>query len=62
MKWLGENWNLCKPLTNANDVSNLKGWLESIYDYLAMVDYPYETNFLTPLPANPISVSGIFFF
>lgn len=55
LKWLSENWNFCTPLANANTVYFVKRWLELIYDYLAMVDYPYETNFLTPLPANPVA-------
>lgn len=32
----------------------LQEWLESAYSYVAMVDYPIPTNFMTPLPAYPI--------
>lgn len=29
-------------------------WLDSAYSYLAMVNYPYPSNFLMPLPGHPI--------
>jgi len=35
----------------------LKDFLQEIYIDLAMVNYPYETDFLMPLPGNPIDVS-----
>lgn len=58
-KWLSSNWKLCKPLNSSNDIKTLKDWLSNVYVNLAMVDYPYETNFLAPLPSKPISVSII---
>ncbi|XP_033211704.1 lysosomal Pro-X carboxypeptidase [Belonocnema kinseyi] len=56
LKWLSESWQLCKPLANSSQVIILKQWLNDIYGNLAMVNYPYETSFLAPLPPNPISV------
>lgn len=35
-------------------IDNLSNWLESAYSYLAMVNYPYPTDFLMPLPGSPI--------
>lgn len=29
-------------------------YLEDVYGNLAMVNYPYETRFLAPLPPNPV--------
>ncbi|XP_011260887.1 lysosomal Pro-X carboxypeptidase [Camponotus floridanus] len=55
-KWLSSNWKLCEPLKTEEDVQVLKDFLQEIYINMAMVNYPYETNFLAPLPANPINV------
>ncbi|XP_015610590.1 lysosomal Pro-X carboxypeptidase [Cephus cinctus] len=54
-KWFKENWKLCSPLVNATHVRALKSWLSDIYGNLAMVNYPYEANFLAPLPGYPIT-------
>ncbi|XP_021927130.1 lysosomal Pro-X carboxypeptidase isoform X2 [Zootermopsis nevadensis] len=54
--WLSTMWKLCKPLKTLHDVKDLKGWLSDVYTNLAMINYPYATNFLAPVPANPISV------
>lgn len=48
---LGRTFHLCRKLQRIEDLSD---WLESAYSYLAMVDYPYPSNFLMPLPGNPI--------
>lgn len=56
-KWLSSNWKLCEPLKTAENVQTLKDFLQEVYINLAMVNYPYETNFLAPLPGNPIDVS-----
>nr|XP_039263867.1 lysosomal Pro-X carboxypeptidase-like [Styela clava] len=44
-------FHLCKSL---KDVSSLEDWLSNAWSSLAMVNYPYPTNFLNPLPAWPI--------
>lgn len=33
---------------------DLSEWLESAYNFLAMVNYPYSANFMMPLPGHPI--------
>ncbi|KAI3830453.1 hypothetical protein MKX03_018143 [Papaver bracteatum] len=48
---LTRTFHLCQKLNSTDDLSN---WLSSAYSYLAMVDYPYPSEFLMPLPANPI--------
>ncbi|XP_020676664.1 lysosomal Pro-X carboxypeptidase [Dendrobium catenatum] len=48
---LSGKFRLCKDLNNTEQLSD---WLDSAYSYLAMVDYPYASSFLMPLPANPI--------
>lgn len=47
-------FNPCQPIKNAADVSTLQDWLANAYTYMAMVDYPYETNFLTHMPGYPV--------
>lgn len=59
--WLSQKWKLCSPLTNDNDVLTLKQWASGLYVNLAMINYPYPANFLTPLPGYPVKVSAIFF-
>ncbi|XP_042543628.1 lysosomal Pro-X carboxypeptidase isoform X1 [Dipodomys spectabilis] len=51
--WLTEAFHLCSPLTS-EDVEHLKEWIAETWVNLAMVNYPYECNFLQPLPAWPI--------
>ncbi|KAG5879017.1 hypothetical protein JTB14_009658 [Gonioctena quinquepunctata] len=49
-----KDWNLCSPLKTNDDVDILLDWLSEVYVNLAMLNYPYPTNFLTQLPANPV--------
>lgn len=55
-KWLSDNWKLCKPLKNSTHVEELQAFLEDVYGNIAMLNYPYETSFLVPLPPNPVKV------
>lgn len=48
---LSRKFCLCHELNNTQQLSD---WLSSAYSYLAMVDYPYPSEFLMPLPAYPI--------
>nr|XP_043615611.1 lysosomal Pro-X carboxypeptidase-like isoform X2 [Erigeron canadensis] len=48
---LAKNFHICGKLKSSDDLYN---WLESAYSFLAMVDYPYPSDFLMPLPAYPI--------
>uniref|UniRef100_A0A1B6MI79 Lysosomal Pro-X carboxypeptidase n=1 Tax=Graphocephala atropunctata TaxID=36148 RepID=A0A1B6MI79_9HEMI len=52
--WLTSTWKLCEPLKSSQNVSDLKGYLDNVYANLAMVNYPYPTNFLAPLPGHPV--------
>uniref|UniRef100_A0A3Q0TFM0 Lysosomal Pro-X carboxypeptidase n=1 Tax=Amphilophus citrinellus TaxID=61819 RepID=A0A3Q0TFM0_AMPCI len=56
LQWLSEEFSLCAPLKNKNDIFTFKSWLQETWVNLAMVDYPYEANFLQPLPRWPIQV------
>ncbi|XP_011637730.1 lysosomal Pro-X carboxypeptidase [Pogonomyrmex barbatus] len=55
-KWLSDSWKFCEPLKTTEHVQALKDILSEIYINLAMVNYPYNNNFLMPLPGYPISV------
>ncbi|XP_051048216.1 lysosomal Pro-X carboxypeptidase [Phodopus roborovskii] len=55
LQQLSKTLHLCSPLT-PGDISNLKDWISETWVNLAMVDYPYEANFLQPLPAWPVKV------
>ncbi|XP_027346530.1 lysosomal Pro-X carboxypeptidase isoform X2 [Abrus precatorius] len=48
---LTKTFNLCQQLKRTGDLND---WLESAYSYLAMVNYPYPSEFLMPLPGHPI--------
>ncbi|OIV93927.1 hypothetical protein TanjilG_05630 [Lupinus angustifolius] len=48
---LTRTFNFCQQLNSAEDLS---GWLSSAYSYLAMVNYPYPSEFMMPLPGHPI--------
>ncbi|KAJ8769350.1 hypothetical protein K2173_002554 [Erythroxylum novogranatense] len=48
---LTETFRMCREL---NSTVALIDWLESAYSYLAMVDYPYPSAFMMPLPGHPI--------
>lgn len=44
-------WNLCEPLKNYKD---LEDYLIDSYSNLAMANYPYEADFLAPMPGYPV--------
>lgn len=58
LPWLSETLHLCTPLKHTQDIQNLKDWISETWINLAVVDYPYESNFLQPLPAWPVKVRG----
>nr|XP_023015538.1 lysosomal Pro-X carboxypeptidase [Leptinotarsa decemlineata] len=51
---LSKYWKLCSPLNTTADVQALIDWLTEIYVDIAMLNYPYPTNFLAELPAQPV--------
>ncbi|XP_034830047.1 lysosomal Pro-X carboxypeptidase [Maniola hyperantus] len=55
--WLKTNWKLCEPVKNSTDVQTLVDYLQSMYETLAMVNYPFQSDFLMPLPAQPVRVA-----
>ncbi|XVF15373.1 hypothetical protein REPUB_Repub09cG0146700 [Reevesia pubescens] len=51
LQQLSKTFRLCRELKSVQDLSD---WLYSAYSSLAMVNYPYPSNFLMPLPGHPI--------
>ncbi|CAH0724480.1 unnamed protein product, partial [Brenthis ino] len=54
--WLQKTWKLCDPIKTSEDVQTLVEFLQSMYETLAMVNYPFATDFLMSLPAQPVRV------
>nr|XP_023695229.1 lysosomal Pro-X carboxypeptidase [Paramormyrops kingsleyae] len=55
LTWLSNEFSMCSPLKK-QDMQMFKAWLQETWVNLAMVNYPYEANFLQPLPRWPIQV------
>ena len=53
---ISKTMKLCNPL-RADRVNHLILWARNAFTTLGMMDYPYPTNFLCPLPAFPIGAS-----
>jgi len=48
-------FNLCAAPTSASEVQNLINLLDGSLGNMVMVDYPYPSDFLAPLPAWPVT-------
>ncbi len=55
MAWFNAAFTFCTPLSKAEQVTSFKGYLNDLWTNIAMMDYPYPTNFLSPLPGNPVN-------
>jgi len=55
MAWFNNNFKFCTPLTTADQVTKFKAYLNDLWTNIAMMNYPYETTFLMPLPGNPVN-------
>lgn len=57
--WLNTNFRLCPSsvITSQANISRVKDYLTDLWTDLAMMDYPYPTDFLAPLPANPVNAA-----
>ena len=44
-------------MTSNQNITSLEDWITNGLTYMAMVDYPYPTSYLTPMPGYPVNVS-----
>ena len=54
---LGSELCTCKTLESAVDAKRLDFYIRGALSTLAMLDYPYPADFVTPMPANPVAVA-----
>lgn len=54
-------FNTCDPIQNEKDIDNLYDHLMNGFYYMAMTNYPYPTDFLAKMPANPTKVACDYF-
>lgn len=48
-------FNTCSPLSTTFRAAQLEMYVKGSLSTMAMVDYPYSSSFVTPMPANPVS-------
>ena len=57
LAWLRDRFKLCQEVFNTTEhVAQLKDYLNMVWTNVAMMDYPYPTSFLMPLPGKPVEV------
>ncbi|KAF7687531.1 dipeptidyl peptidase 2 [Silurus meridionalis] len=50
-------FSLCKAPSSDKDIHQLNGFLRNAFTLMAMMDYPYDTSFMSKMPAFPVKVA-----
>ncbi|KAJ6637924.1 Lysosomal Pro-X carboxypeptidase [Pseudolycoriella hygida] len=51
---LNRNFKFCKGLNTTDDLAKFEDYLSDVYGNIAMMNYPYSTNFIANLPGYPV--------
>jgi len=51
-------FRLCRPLASAKDFRHLLLFVRNAFTLLTMMDYPYPTSFMVPLPGHPVAYAA----
>lgn len=56
-EYLHKTFDTCDPIESKQEAQKLQELVTGAFFYLAMINYPYPTEFLQPVPAWPVGVS-----
>ncbi|ELU17643.1 hypothetical protein CAPTEDRAFT_152094 [Capitella teleta] len=55
LKKISSHFMLCKYMKTTSDFTHFLGWLRNAFTLMAMMDYPYPTDFMSKMPAWPVN-------
>lgn len=53
-KFLNQEFKFCTPFNKTEDFDTFYDYLQDVFGNLAMANYPFEAEFLAPLPSYPV--------
>ena len=51
-------FRLCREISSAKDFRHLLLFVRNAFTLLTMMDYPYPTSFMVPLPGHPVAFAA----